>query len=248
MPDYDRTIYITFDVDWAADQVLAHALDYIEEAGLRATIFITHDSPVLDRLKNNASIEMGVHPNYRPLLSGEGRGGQARDELRRVLSIAPGAVSVRTHGLVASTDLSVLHAAHGLRQDASLFVPRSAGLNLKPFKHFSGLTLVPFFWEDDLHCLQLEREPDLGWEAGAFLDGPGLKIFNFHPIHYFLNTENLARYHAARPVLNDFQALSARVNRDGRAGAAVFLRQLVQSARRREIGFGLIRDLAQDRP
>jgi len=39
------------------------------------------------------------------------------------------------------------------------------------------------------------------------LQRKGLKVFDFHPIHVFLNTENIKRYEAARPHYYSFESL-----------------------------------------
>ena len=44
------------------------------------------------------------------------------------------------------------------------------------------------------------------------LVSPGLKVFNFHPIHIYLNTENISRYEQAKPYLKDKARLDKSIN------------------------------------
>lgn len=46
-----NALYLTFDVDWACDEVLADTIDLVEEADVCATCFVTHDAPLLKRLR-----------------------------------------------------------------------------------------------------------------------------------------------------------------------------------------------------
>ena len=54
---------------------------------------------------------------------------------------------------------------------------------------------VPYLWEDDVVCLYKD---DLNPAAALVSDG--LRVFDFHPIHVFLNSEDLARYERTRNV------------------------------------------------
>lgn len=66
------TLYLTFDIDWACDGVLADTIDLVEEADVCATWFVTHDTPLLKRLRENPKFELGIHPNFNNILE-EGR-------------------------------------------------------------------------------------------------------------------------------------------------------------------------------
>ena len=74
--DVDRTqswgqsIFLTLDIDWAHDEVLNDTIDLLESSGIKATWFATHDTKVLERLRVNQNFEIGIHPNFNPLLDG----------------------------------------------------------------------------------------------------------------------------------------------------------------------------------
>jgi len=52
---------------------------------------------------------------------------------------------------------------------------------------------VPHFWEDDAVCIYEVNTP-----VQELMSRGGLKVFDFHPIHIFLNTEKLERYERTR--------------------------------------------------
>ena len=60
--------FLSFDQDWAPDWALNDILERLEEVGLGGTVFITHDSPLLERMKSKANIELGWHPNFLSLI------------------------------------------------------------------------------------------------------------------------------------------------------------------------------------
>jgi len=65
--DYKDNIYVTLDVDWASDEVLAFTLDCIDKNDLHATIFCTHDTQLIKRMRENPKIGLGIHPNFNKL-------------------------------------------------------------------------------------------------------------------------------------------------------------------------------------
>ena len=105
---------------------------------------------------------------------------------------------MRTHGLYQTTNFLLKAARHGVRYDVSLFMPGVA--NLAPHRfafHQDALTRVPYYWED-LHEMA-SATPD--WSLERWQDGtPGVKIFNFHPIHIVLNSSTVFPYTQAKDI------------------------------------------------
>lgn len=184
-------IVLTLDIDWACDEVLADCIDLVEEAAAPATWFVTHNTPLLHRLRANDNFELGIHPNFNPLFEGNGKG--AEQVIDEILAIAPEAVSVRSHSMVQSSRLLELFRRKGLRFDCNHFIPEQSGIILKPWRLWNGMIKVPHFWEDDAACIY-----DAGAAVRDLVRRDGLKVFDFHPIHVFLNTEDLARYDQTR--------------------------------------------------
>lgn len=197
------TIFLTFDIDWAHDDVLSDTIDLVEKADVAATWFVTHDTPVLKRLRENPKFELGIHPNFNFLLEGDRRnGGNGREVIERMMAIVPEAKSVRSHSMTQSSILLELFVEVGLTHDVNHFVPHHAGIELKPWIVWNGLCKVPYCWEDDVQCL-FGREDKMS----DVMSLPGIKVFDFHPIHVFLNTESLERYELTRPLHSTPEAL-----------------------------------------
>ncbi len=195
---------MTLDIDWASDEVLGHAIDLVDRLGVCATWFITHDTPLLARLRASDRYEIGIHPNFNPLLfHGDRQNGATPEEVvANLIALVPDAKSVRSHSMTQSSWLLKLFHRMGLTHDCNSFVPVEAGIELKPWRGWEGLVRVPYFWEDDLHAIGGDS-----WDTRATLGRRGLKVYDFHPIHLFLNTPTLAHYEDARPMLQDFARL-----------------------------------------
>jgi hypothetical protein len=199
------------DLDWAPDHVLDDTRQLLGEAGLPVTIFATHSSAGVDRLRGLPRCEMGIHPNFL----------DEQFELARLLADFAGTTGVRCHALYYTSRLLPLFHRHGIRyfsNDLMFLQP-----HLAPYYDWSGLVRLPIYWEDDVHCEYFD---------GAFglevlrLGQPGLKVFNFHPVHLYLNTAQPEDYQAAKTDLADPVA-ARRHQRPGLGVRTLFL-QLVR--------------------
>lgn len=193
------TTYLTIDIDWAHGEILEDTIDLIESFGSSATWFVTHDTPLLSRLRSNSSFELGIHPNFDFLLSGNGEGAQAgnnaEEVIDRLLSVVPEATSIRSHSTTQSSRLLEMFVCRGITHECNTYIPAQAEIVLKPWRLWSGLVRVPYFWEDDAACLFGDE-----LAMSELVQREGLKVFDFHPIHVFLNTERLSRYERTRPL------------------------------------------------
>lgn len=196
---WENRFFLTLDFDWAGDDILTDAIDLVEQAGVAATWFVTHDTPLLARLRANSKFELGIHPNFAFLLNGDSRNGKNPEEVvNRLLAIVPEAKCVRSHSMLQSSKLLQVFADLGLTHDCNHFIPEQAAIDLRPWVLWNGLIKVPHFWEDDAAFIYQHNSP-----MKDIMGRPGLKVFDFHPIHVFLNTESLERYEATRQLHED---------------------------------------------
>ena len=184
-------IAVTVDVDWAPDWAIDLTAGILRDHGVRATWFITHASPAVERLRQDPELfELGIHPNFLPAST---QGSSPDEVLDHCLGLVPGAVTMRAHALAMSSPL--LHQiaeSTSIEIDVSLFCPYMPGIHPVLYA-WEGRTLVrvPYFWEDD-H--EMELEPPR-WEAERIARLPdGIKVINFHPIHVFLNSSSMDAY------------------------------------------------------
>lgn len=182
MSDYENKLFITFDIDWAADFILEYLLVKLEESNVKATFFVTHNTEVFQRLKSS-QYEIALHPNYR------GKDAISLDSVIADLKeIYPDAVGVRSHGLYFGSDYLQSWLKNGIKYDSNIFLPYESNVNAHD--HCTGLTRIPYCWDDDAH---LGYEYNFDWNRIDF-ESAGLKIFSFHPVHIYYNSNSHAYY------------------------------------------------------
>lgn len=187
-------VVVTIDTDWAPDCTIDFVADQLLAHQVRATWFVTHMSPAIARLKQYPELfELGIHPNFLP---GSTHGDTPDAVLQHCLELVPEASSVRTHSLVQSTPLlRQISAQTKITTDVSLFLPNISCLRPIAYSWSErSLLRIPYFWADDY---EMEQHAPC-WRLASFLAvGEGLKVFAFHPVHIYLNT-NRERYQALK--------------------------------------------------
>ncbi len=192
---------LSIDIDWAHDTVIEDTLELIEAAGVKACFFITHDTPLLGRLRNNPLFELGIHPNFDPLLRGDSNA-SAQDIISNLALIVPDAKVLRSHAMTTSGRWLELYRDVGLTHLSNYLM--FGDHNIHPFHQLNGLIEAPVYFADDGLLYQRATNSitfDIRRDLGA--TGGGLQVYNFHPIHLFLNTDSLDRYSAIRAHANN---------------------------------------------
>lgn len=186
---------ITLDIDWVPDFIIDFVAEELLQKQVKATWFVTHLSPAVERLRQHPHLfELGIHPNFLPTST---HGRTAEDVLRHCMTLVPEAISMRTHGLVQSSPLlEQVMSMTPIKVDFSLFLPHVP--HLIPFEYrVNGKAIwrVPYFWEDDFEAEQLRP----CWRLAPLLkSGNGMKVFDFHPIHIYLNMAEKSAYQALK--------------------------------------------------
>ena len=182
-------VYVTLDIDWAPDFVIDSVADELMSRQVPATWFVTHDSPAVDRLRQCDLFELGIHPNF---LSGSTHGSGVDEVLDHCMQLVPDATSMRSHGLYQSTAmLARVVEQTPISIDVSLFLHNAT--NLAPIEFWwkgKSLTRVPYSWEDDVEM----QIPNARWRCPELNINCGLQIFDFHPIHIYLNSSGIRNY------------------------------------------------------
>jgi hypothetical protein len=235
-------IVITFDIDWAPDFVIDFVAQLLIEYHIKATWFVTHISPAVQRLNNYPELfELGIHPNFRP---GSSHGNTPEEVLQHCMKLVPNALSMRTHSLVQSSPLlAQIMAQTPIIRDVSLFLPHTPYIRPHEFwwnRH--RLLRIPYYWEEDFEM----QRPEPCWYLEPLLNiGEGLKIFNFHPIHIYLNSADMKPYNALRTnVPNPYEATSEQAMtfiQKGEGTQTIF-KELIEYLSGHK-GLGCIRDI-----
>lgn len=185
---------LSFDIDWAIDEAIEECLLIVLKAGVKATFFVTHDTPILDTLKNSKGIELGIHPNFDGLIN-KNVNSKTSDEIIKDLKVfTPSAQVIRSHGMTHSGRWLPLYQANQIKFSSQYFM--NGVDTIQPFSHLNGIIEAPVYFADD----------GLIWESDKIglrkaitrfsLNGINnfLCVYNFHPIHVALNCSSYKDY------------------------------------------------------
>ena len=237
---------VTLDTDWVSDPIISEVSNYLISNRIKCTWFITHSSPAIRRLFDNPDLfEIGIHPNFR---EDSTQGDNPREILRHLLEIAPESKSLRTHSLVQSTPLLIMmRHEFNILHDVSLYLPETPNIIPHEVQLFDkSLWRCPYFWEDSFELLKPQKDfsfSDVKYHV------QGVKIFSFHPIHVFLNSNTLDTYERLKSE-KDVRRCSISdckpyINHAGK-GAGTFFRELVQRIVDSEFPGLTVSDLASE--
>jgi len=180
----------TSDIDWAPESVIADTIELFNTYNVKCTLFCTHHSAVIDSIKHDENFELGIHPNFLPVMTQQK--GTINEAIEKVLEIVPDAKGVRSHSLVQSTPLFETFKNYGLQYEANTNLPYKN--DIEPYKLWNGLVKVMHNFEDDVHFMYKHSFNDT--RINTFENK--LNVFSMHPIHIYLNTDTVQTYNNAR--------------------------------------------------
>lgn len=208
---------LSIDTDWAPTPVIRDTLDLLDDYGVPATVFSTHDDGLdLD------DHERALHPNF---LDDED---DLDDEavLAELVETFPDAVGTRSHSLYTHGQLHALYPEYDLAYESNYMAYREP--NLRAFWMGQRFVQLPIYFMDDVWMHREQTLPDVD----ALLDEPGLKVFTFHPIHVYLNTPGLTYYEDHKDEYQNPDAL--RGARYEGEGVRTLLERLLDELERRD--------------
>ena len=207
-------IALTCDIDWAPDEVIEHFLSIVNDFSVKVTFFCTH------RVNIEGGHELAVHPNYKPEEPYE-------ETLKKLLNLFPTANGLRNHSLYFSGRIVPILSKYKIQYISNCMMYKQS--LIRPFLISKDILQLPIYFMDDVHMhfdgrFQLD---DLN------LTQPGLKIFTFHPVHIFLNTNSLDIYESAKKYYHQPEEL--RNYRNHNRGINDLFMELLSYIRENEI-------------
>ena len=181
---------LTMDLDWAPDFMIDAVAEQLIAANVKATIFVTHDSPAVRRLDEHPELfELGLHPNF---LANSTHGDTTESVLQHCIDLVPNATSMRTHALVQSGHILMkVVECTSIEIDLSLLLPEMPNIQIVELPlPKRPLLRLPYYWEDDLEAIR----PTSTWHLETHKHVTGLKVFDFHPVFIYLNSDTLDSY------------------------------------------------------
>lgn len=185
--NHKKKYHISFDIDWAPDIAIQLCLDMLEEKNIKSTFFATHHTDMnLEIVKRGH--ELGIHPNF---MDNSSHGNSLEEIIDTCLAFAPDARYIRTHGLVQSTNLMCEIFKKYPQFEADVSSLMHTAKHVERIQHgFQGICFdkILFNWEDDAEFYKQRFDKDAEHFFGE------ITIFNFHPIHVYLNSSDGSEY------------------------------------------------------
>lgn len=190
---------ITIDVDWSPDFAIYKVVNILIDNNCKATWFLTHDSPVIRELFRYPELfDFGIHPNFLPEST---HGSTDENIMKHLLKLFPGLSIVRTHALFQSSLLlKMMTTQFNIKIDSSIFLREVK--NIEPFEiYYDGKKLlrIPIYWTEDGEMNNPHPNFMLNCKK---MDEMGLKVFVFHPIHIYLNSNSMHKYKSIKNKFN----------------------------------------------
>jgi hypothetical protein len=188
--------FLTIDTDWASDEILEDTLSLASSVGIPSTWFFTNNSAIRHESYLATLCELGIHPNFNALLSPQNYSSNATSSHQVIRDLAdefPLATSVRSHSLTQSERIVDTFIECGFTHVSNTFVPTGQSIELRPWRLWSDTTMVPHNWQDNV---SLRMKLPLPGSAKT----NSMNVLNFHPIHVFLNTSDMAVYESTRHI------------------------------------------------
>jgi hypothetical protein len=177
---------LTFDTDHCSPARMREWLAVCKFPG-RCTIFCTEVFPFLI----DHDVEVAPHPFLQNALN-------PTEEIRHWRDLMPNASCWRSHSLATSQVVSIRLGREGYRISSN--VEAFACHNIRPIFSPWGVWEMPIFYMDnsDFNRADYGTVGDLDIFDPRIIErairGDALYVFDFHPIHYLLNTPNYAYY------------------------------------------------------
>lgn len=210
-----KSFFVTFDTDWVHECAVEYVVELLNKYNVQGTFFATGRYECLLREKD--CHESGIHPNFNPIL--EGKGGSLYEAIDSLLEIYPQSVGIRSHSLTQSSQILAYSFQKGILYDSNQYNP-NGGI---PYKDYSGLMRFVHNYVDLGHLID---RTELTIE-NMNINQEMINIFDFHPIHIYLNSPNLEFYQSIKHLTTSKQSLNSSRNKKVRGIGDLFVEILV---------------------
>ena len=183
----DKKICITIDQDWCHDQLLNYGLELFSRFQIPVTVFVTDFSK---KWYQSDFIEIGAHVNFE---KNSTQGNSIDEIILNANESIENCRSFRSHSLLTST--RILDKVSELTNwdiESNVYLRDFVESKITQFPGKRSINRMIINFEDDID-MRIDRWPHKILDECQDLDR-FLLTFDFHPIHIFLNSQNMKMY------------------------------------------------------
>lgn len=191
-----NTFSISIDTDWVSDDVLQFTIDLINRFGIQATFFCTNQTDC-DFNKH----EIAIHPNFTSL--------DFNRHIDEMLSIFPMAKGIRSHSLFYSERMRPIFYQKGIEYTSNYMLFEHK--NLTPCMVSPTVIELPIFFMDTFNLIMKGPKANFATDVDKLTE-VGLKVYDFHPIHVYMNTYSFEHYEEFKHEYKNSAKLKTYIN------------------------------------
>jgi len=202
-------IALTFDTDWVKDETLKQVVSILKKKKIKATFFSTDHYPCLEHRLFEVNPHFNFNSEYSDYLK----------VFKKFRQHYPKSVSIRHHSLYFHERLRQTWENAGIKYTSNTFQPLVS--NIKPYWITKNILEIPIYFMDYWYLENFGQETDFTLKS-LNLKKPGLKVFDFHPIHLSLNTPNLTYYEKCRQKYPHLHQTPSAIEKECYQGDGIF--------------------------
>jgi len=210
MNNFNSELVVTIDIEWSPQELIDHVVDILNNYKIKATLFATHKAEFGNKH------EIALHPYYKSEKSYQ----KTFDKLKELF---PNARGVRGHRLLTEETLLLMYKKRGIHYTSNYMMINVS--RIFPIHTIHGILEIPIYYIDWSHLMGIKFYKKFSAKV-LNLQTPGLKVFDFHPLHIFLNSEKMQRYEKVKKVYHNPKELKKYINNTSYGIGTVFIELL----------------------
>lgn len=189
-------ISITVDIDWVPDLILEDTINLLSSSGINATFFCTNATDC-----DFGTHEQAIHPNFVSM--------DLERHITEMLDLFPEAKGLRSHSLFFSERMRPILSKKEIQycSNAMLFEHPY----LEPCMMAPTVLEFPLYFMDTFNLIMKGSSPTFANDLHKH-SIEGMKVYDFHPIHIFMNTYSLEHYDSFKQFYQKPEFLKQHVN------------------------------------
>lgn len=192
---------MTLDQDWANDYLMKFTYDLLFEYDINATIFYTNKE--FDIPKN---VDIGLHPNFTKGIN------SLESTFEELYECYENISTIRSHALYNNEYLRDVYYKFNITKQSNYMMLFQD--DIKSVKVSKITNEYPLYFMDMYYLHIFDKVNSFDYiDASIKQSKSGLKIFDFHPIHLFLNTPSTEYYKSCKKYYHETKKLKEYINK-----------------------------------
>jgi len=175
----NRQVLLTMDIDWASEDVISSALNFIKELNVPCILFQTHDSQTINH-ETSSLFTYELHPNF---CENSNHGDSVVEVINYVSGLKHSGKAVRAHKYFMPKEALSFYATNGFKFTLNNYTDL---IYHKPYNVLVDTYELNTFFEDGFY-IKDQYPLNISYVIER-MKSDGIYVFNLHPIHLAFNS------------------------------------------------------------